>query len=129
MKLCLTEVRQGKVLNTDRPHTWQHSESAASQDSLHAKHIQLILKIDYNICMMSNKRKYHNHLQICWMSKQAVEEGQGTDSVCDHLALCKEVQWKNVPAANPWQANYSFDPLGMFITRRGREQQTQAHHS
>lgn len=42
-------------------------------------------------------------------------------SLCDPLALWEPVQWKIVPTANPWQANYSFDPLGVCITIGGRE--------
>lgn len=30
--------------------------------------------------------------------------------LCDPLGLWERVQWKIVPIANPWQANYSFDP-------------------
>lgn len=41
-------------------------------------------------------------------------------AACDPLALWERVQWKIVPTANPWQANYSFDPLGVCITTGGR---------
>lgn len=55
------------------------------------------------------------------MSKLGEEEGQGACRLCDPLAQWEQVQWKIVPTANPWQANYSFDPLGMCITIGGRE--------
>lgn len=55
------------------------------------------------------------------MSSVEEEEGQGAGCLCDPLALWERVQWKIVPTANPWQANYSFDPLGVCITIGGRE--------
>lgn len=55
------------------------------------------------------------------MSKLEEEEGQGAGCLCDPPALWERVQWKIVPTANPWQANYSFDPLGVCITVGGRE--------
>ncbi len=41
----------------------------------------------------------------------------GACRLCDPLALWERVQWKIVPTANPWQANYSFDPLGVHHRR------------
>lgn len=72
-------------------------------------HIQLILQTAWKVCLTDAgcpTRKHRN--------------GQGP-CTCDSLALWKQVQWKIVPTANPWQANYSFDPHGKCITIGGRE--------
>lgn len=43
---------------------------------------------------------------------------KGAGCLCDPLALWGQVQWKIVPTANPWHANYSFDPLGVVYHHR-----------
>lgn len=79
-------------------------------------------KNQYGYCMTSNKgKKIHNQSKKCWMSKLEEEEGQGAGCLCDPLAQWEQVQWKIVSSVNPWQANYSFDPLGVCITIGGRE--------
>lgn len=50
-----------------------------------------------------------------------MKEGEGAGCLCDPLALWKRVQWKIVPTANPWLANYRFDPLGVCINIGQRE--------
>lgn len=72
-------------------------------------HMQLILQTACKVCLTDAgcpTWKYRN--------------GEGP-CACDPLALRKQGQWKIVPTANPWQANYSFDPHGMSITIGGRE--------
>lgn len=58
-------------------------------------------------------------IELCFYWKK--RKGRGAGCLCDPLALWEQVQWKIVPTANPWQANYSFDPLGVCITIGGRE--------
>ena len=66
------------------------------------------------------KRENYGHLNpISFLLEE--EEGQRACCLCDPLALWKRVQWKIVPSVNPWQANYSSDPLGVCITIGGRE--------
>lgn len=111
--------------------------SAVSQQlSLHAIHIPswcstltrmsplltyTYTKSQFGSWMATENGKYHNQFKKCWMSKVEEEEGQEAGSLCDPLVQWKRVQWKIVPTANPWQANYSFDPLGVYITIGGRE--------
>lgn len=52
--------------------------------------------------------------------RRASGGGAGGGCLCDPpLARSERVQWKIVPTANPWQANYSFDPPGVCIAVGG----------
>lgn len=96
-------------------------------------HIQLILRADNYGCARDDlythttskwqqTGKKYNAFTKSLISKLEEEEGKGGWLVgCEiTLALCEQVQWKIVPTANPWQTNYSFDPLGVCITIGGR---------
>lgn len=72
-------------------------------------HIQLILQTAWKVCLTDAGCPTWKH-----------RKGEGP-CACDPLALWKQGQWKTVPTANPWQANYSFDPRGMCITKGGRK--------
>lgn len=61
-------------------------------------HILLILPTAWKVCLTDVARPTWKH-----------RNGQGP-CACDSLALWKQAQWKIVPTANPWQANYNFDP-------------------
>lgn len=145
-------VHHGDSRHTDRPHTWQCSESAAPPHCLHTKisswfstlsarntTVMTSLLTDWSVLrthgcwMTTNKRKIPQSLfKKCPMSKLSGAEGfrfswppgghqQTWQIFSDPLALWEHVQWKIVPIANPWQANYSFDPLGVCIAIGGRE--------
>lgn len=72
-------------------------------------HIQLILQTAWKVCLTDAGCPTWKH-----------RKGEGP-CACDPLALWKQGQWKIVLTANPWQANYSFDPRGMCITKGGRK--------
>lgn len=71
-------------------------------------HNQLILKTARKVCLTDAG-------SITW--KHGKGEGP---RACNLLALWKQVQRKIIPTANPWLANYSCDPPGMYIHIGGR---------
>lgn len=83
--------------------------------------------------MKTHSGKQHTiNLRGCGSPRQKKRKGElgRRGCLCDSLALWERVQWKIVPTANPWRANYSFDPPGVCITIGGREAtDSRAHYS
>lgn len=85
----------------------QWVNSITSLSACHT-HNQLILKTAWKVCLTDAGSPAWKH-----------RKGAGP-CACNLLAMWKQVQRKIIPTANPWLANYNFDPPGMYITIGGR---------
>lgn len=127
MNLCVSDggealkYRMVEMMSSRR-RTWQPSESAAPLGSLRAKkHIQQISREPLEYGAKGTHSDMETPIPVWVLRKSRAEEGERGcgGCLCDPLARSERVQWKIVPTANPWQANYSFDPPGVCIAVGG----------
>lgn len=118
------------IMETANSQTEQIPDRAVSQQlhsSARQTHI-LITTLNTPGSVVTNKRKIQRILRDTqgWQQWQTIElpavkrggwqwwwRRAGGGSLCDPPALWERLQWKIVPIANPWPANYSFDPLSV----------------
>lgn len=92
-----------------------NSQQKQKGSNLKSPHIQNLQGgiVRFLVCLWthSDNNKHGDAALLCWKERK----GRGLPA-CVILWRCGWVQWKIVPIANPWQANYSFDPLSVCIT-------------
>lgn len=145
-------INHREIQQTQRPHTWQYSDAAAATvHSACHPHVQLapvterlqitqmnenkrmriimqysiqgILKIKFSCQRVPWRRGGATHAEILIFLLRIKKGRSGSKlHICDHLPLWEWVQWRIVPTANPWPANYSSDPLGVCVPMGGRQQ-------